>query len=397
MNQLLRRFRTARGAGRSPASGWRRWVASLLAVVALMLLLDLGHRLLQGRADAPLFRVVVNGEPLTLDAETHAELGRNLDRLTVRLQDDVAAAMRPWVDERLEASFAPLEAAVPGYLDWYYSLSGSYLRLGMAVAGDLDEWLDAQLHERLVAASGVEQALAELEAEYPQRLARVQEGLMQGAAQRLHQEYAPRQAAPVEEGEGPVHALDLDLVLQRALHDSLDAMRWGTATLGGAGIGPVAGRALAQRLGSGAALQGSRMAVRSLLARLGANTARSLATGGAAAAATSPTGPGAMVVGTATAAVSLAGFVGSEYALLKVQEAHYRPGMEAQLHEEIDRAREELAHALEDLAAGSTMTLASRMEHHAGEAEKSEQMPEEYRIFGRVKSSSSGDKASSPR
>ncbi|PXX97431.1 hypothetical protein [Halomonas sp. LBP4] len=368
---------------RPSPSGWRRWATSLLAVVALMLLLDLGHRLLQDRADAPLFRVVVNGESLLLDGETHAEFGRDLDRLAARLQQDVAAGMRPWVDERLEAAFAPLEAAVPGYLDWYYSLSGSYLRLGMAVAGELDGWLDTQRHERLVAASGVEQALAELEADYPQRLARVQEGLMQGVAQRLHREYAPRQAAPAEEGEGPVHALDLDLVLRQAFDDSLDASRWGTATLGGAGIGLVAGRALAQRLGSGAALQGGRMAVRSLLARLGANTARSLASGGAAAAATAPSGPGAMLIGTATAAVSLAGFVGSEYALLKVQEAHYRPGMETELHEEIDRAREELARSLEGVAAGSAMTLASRMEHHAGQAEQGTQTPEEYRIFGR--------------
>lgn len=368
---------------RPSASGWRGWVASLLVVVVLMLLLDLGHRLLQGRAETQLFRVVVNGESLLLDAETHAELGRDLDRLTAQLQQDVAAGMQPWVDKRLEAAFAPLEAAVPGYLDWYYSLAGSYLRLGMAVAGELDDWLDAQRHERLVAASGVEQALAELEAEYPQRLARVQEGLMQGAAQRLHREYAPRQATPAEAGEGPVHALDLDLVLQRALHDSLDATRWGTATLGGAGIGLVAGRALAQRLGAGTALQGSRMAMRSLLARLGANTARSLASGGAAAAATSPSGPGAMLIGTATAAVSLAGFVGSEYALLNAQEALYRPAMETQLLDEIVQARQELSRSLERVTANSTATLASRMTHHAGRAEAGAQMPEEYRIFGR--------------
>lgn len=367
---------------RPSASGWRGWVASLLAVMALMLLLDLGHRLLQGRTEAPLFRVVVNGESLLLDADTHAEFGRDLDRLTARLQQDVAAGMQPWVDERLEAAFAPLEAAVPGYLDWYYSLSGSYLRLGMAVAGELDDWLDAQRHERLVAASGVEEALAELEAEYPQRLAQMQQERMQGAAQRLLREYAPRQAASAEKGEGPVHALDLDLVLQRALHDSLDAARWGTATLGGAGIGLVVRRALAQRLGAGAAVQGSRAAMRSLLARLGTNTARSLVSGGAAAAATSPTGPGAMVIGTATTAVALAGFVGSEYALLKTQEALYRPAMEIQLLDEIVQARQELSRSLERVTVNSTATLASRMTHHAGRAEAGAQTPEEYRIFG---------------
>ncbi|WP_416137298.1 hypothetical protein ACM26W_12395 [Halomonas sp. HK25] len=120
---------------RLPLSVWRCWVASLLAIVAL-LLLDLGRGLLQDRVDTSLLRVVVNGEPLVLDAETRAEFGRDLEHHTAGLQDDVAAAMRPWLDERLEAAFTPLEAAVPGYLDWYYLLTGNYLRLGMAVAGD---------------------------------------------------------------------------------------------------------------------------------------------------------------------------------------------------------------------------------------------------------------------
>ncbi|PMR67712.1 hypothetical protein [Halomonas heilongjiangensis] len=374
--------RRTRGMAWWPVCGWRRWAASLLAVMALMLLLDHGHRLLQGRAEAPLFRVVVNGESLLLDAETHAEFGRDLDRLTARWQENVVASMQPWVDERLEAAFAPLEAAVPGYLDWYYSLAGSYLRLGMAVAGELDDWLDAQLHERLVAASGVEEALAELEADYPQQLARMQQERMQGVVQRLHEAYEPRQATPAAEGERPVQALDLDLALGQALHDGLDVSRWGTATLGGAGVGLVAGRALAQRLGAGAAVQGSRVVVRGLVARLGVNTARSLATGGMAAAAASPSGPGAMVIGTATTAIALAGFVGSEYALLKAQEALHRPAMQAQLLDEIDQARQETGRALDDLTVASVATLAARATHHAGRAEAGAQAPEAYRIFG---------------
>ncbi|MFY0992872.1 hypothetical protein [Halomonas sp. C05BenzN] len=372
--------------GRLPLSGWRRWGASLLAVVALLLLLVLGRGLFQDRADTPLFRVVVNGEPLVLDAETRAEFGRDLERLAAGLQDDVTAAMRPWVDERLETAFAPLEAAVPGYLDWYYSLTGSYLRLGMAVAGDLDEWLEAQLHERLVAASRVEQALVELEADYPRRLARVQRETMQGVAQRLHEAYQPRQAASVAAGQRPVHAHDLDLALQQALHDGLDAPRWGTASLGGAGIGLLAGRALAQRLGAGAAMQGSRLAVRGLVARLGANAARSLATGGAAAAATAPAGPGAMLIGAATTTVALAGVAGSEYALLKAQEALLRPTMQSRLLDEIAEARQEVGRTLDDVAMASTAALAARMTHHAGRAEGGAPAPEAYRIIERVSS-----------
>ncbi|QTF91499.1 hypothetical protein [Halomonas sp. BM-2019] len=372
----------SRFEGVARARGWRRWGLSLLVVTLLLLLLEGGHRWLESRSQAPLFRVIVAGESLTLDAETHAAFSRDLAALSHEAQEQLAARMATWVDARLEAAFAPLASAVPNYLDWYFSAPGSYQRLAVALVGDLDGWLDEQLHERLVAPSGVEAALAELQMDYPQRLAREQQALAAGLAATLRERYTPRQVA-AEAAEAERSHLDLDAILLHALNDGLDRSRWSAAAVGGSGVGLVAGRALAGRLGTGAAVQGSRMALRSLALRLGAGAARSLASGGAAAVATSPTGPGALVTGTLTAAATLAGIAGSEYALLKGQEARHRPAMEAQLQEALAEARVALALALEAATDATTREMEARLIRAASPDEAREESPKAYRILGR--------------
>lgn len=360
--------------------GWRRWMPTLLVVALLLLLLEGGHRWLESRSQTPLFRVIVAGESLTLDAETHAAFSRDLAALADDSRGRLAARMTPWVEARLAAAFAPLEAALPGYLDWYFSATGSYTRLGVALIGDLDDWLDEQLHARLVEPSGIEAALAELQADYPRRLAREQQRLVDALATTLHARYASRQAG-AEEGDGAPPTLDLDGVLQRSLHDGLDRSRWHVAAVGGGGAGLLAGRAMAARLGSTTAVQGSRMAVRSLAARLGAGTARALLGGGAAAAASAPTGPGALVAGTVTTAATLAGIAGSEFILLKAQEALQRPAMQAQLQEELARTQASMALTLEASTAGAARSLEERLARAASHEEA--QTPEAYRILGR--------------
>lgn len=375
-----------RRAGRACPSGWRRWGLSLLAVTLLLVLLEGGHRWLESRSQAPLYRVIVAGESLTLDAETHDDLVRDLAGLGGETQARLVARLAPWWEARLEAAFDPLTEAVPDYLDWYFSASGSYQRLGVALVGDLDDWMDAQLHERLVAPSGLEGSLAELQADYPERLVREQQALAEGMAAALHARYASRQveSAPQEEGR-PV--LDLDTVLRHALGDVRDRSRWSAAAVGGSSVGLVAGRALAGRLGAGAAVQASRVALRGLVLRLGTGTARSLASGGAAAVASSPTGPGALVVGSLTTAATLAGIAGSEYALLKGQEARHRPAMEAQLQEALDEARASLALSLEASTVATARDLQARVRRSVspdGPADDAEsETPAAYRILGR--------------
>ncbi len=362
---------------------WRGWGVSVLVVMALLLLFEIGHGWLAARSQAPLFRVIVAGESLTLDAEAHTDFSRDLSALATDTEKRLQARMRPWLDQRLEQAFAPVEAAVPDYLDWYYSPVGSYTRLGVALMGDLDAWLDEQLHRRLVEASGLESALADLQAEYPRRLASEQQGLADDMAATLQERYAPRQLTLEQEDERPIHELDLDGALQEALQDGRDTARWSMAAVGGSGGALLAGRALARRLGASAAAQGSRLALRGLVTRLGVGTARSLAAGGATSAATAPAGPGALVMGTVTTAVTLAGIAGSEYAMLKVQEARHRPAMASQLRNAIGQTRQRMQASLEAAVSAGAATLTGQLEAQMARAEDDEAVPSAYRILTR--------------
>ncbi|MBZ0332451.1 hypothetical protein KZO25_19250 [Halomonas sp. ANAO-440] len=360
------------------ARGWQPWGVSLLLVVLLMVALTQGYRALQDRSDAPLFRVVVSGETLILDAETHAAFGRELAELTQAAHPRLLQEMQLWIDERVDASFAPLEAAVPAYLDWYFSLRGSYHRLGVAIVGDLDEWLEAQLTERLIEESGFASALAELQADFPTQLALTHQVLVEDIGRTLHARFADRQAAGTSDSADAIHTIDLDLSLSQAFQGQWDTARWGTAGAG-AVVGFVTSRVLVQRLASGAAARGARVVAGRVVARLGVHGARSLAAGGTAAVATAPTGPGALLTG---AAVALAGFAGTEYALLKAEEALYRAEMAVELEAEVTRAKAEVKGMLESGTTGSATVLEQQLEVATRRAEASGGVSERYRIVG---------------
>ena len=146
------------------------------------------------------------------------------------------------------------------------------------------------------------------------------------------------------------------------------------------------GRPLARRLAAGTVGQGGRMALRALAMRLGAGAARSLASGGAAAAVTAPAGPGALMVGAATTAAGLAGIVGGEVALLKLQEARRRPALEARLFEGIEEARRDAAGALGLTVSAAAERLAKGLEAPVEKSEQAadEARPQAYRILDRL-------------
>ena len=355
------------------------WGLALLLVVVLMVTFGHFHRQLQERSDAPLFRVVINGEALILDGEAHASLGQEFHALAGRLDRGLHSEMQPWFDARLDAAFLPLETTVSDYLDWYFSLRGSYLRLAMALGGDMDEWLEEQLNERLVERSGVAAALTELAHDFEERLGQVQQRRMQEIGSTLHARYADRQAS----GEAAPEAtmFDFDLALERTFQGHGDEARWSAAGAGGL-VGLATGRLLAKRLVAGTAMQGSRALAGRLVARLGGHAARSLGTGAVATAATAPTGPAALLAGTAATAVALAGFAGTEYALLKTEEWRYRDAMQAEIEAEIARAKAQANHALDAAISDRAQAVERALQQAIREAEDGAAVPQQYRIFG---------------
>jgi hypothetical protein len=64
------------------------------------------------------------------------------------------AAARSGLADELHAAFDAARARVPGYLDWYYSLTGEYLRTFGVLSGDGVAYLRGQTSARLTPAAG---------------------------------------------------------------------------------------------------------------------------------------------------------------------------------------------------------------------------------------------------
>jgi hypothetical protein len=355
------------------------WGLTLLLVLLLMVALGYGYRQLQERSEAPLFRVVINGEALVLDGETHAALGKEFSVLAGRLDLYLRDEMQPWLDARLDTAFSALQAAIPDYLDWHFSLRGSYLRLAVALGGDLDEWLEAQLTERLIERSGIGASLEALESDFGMRLEQVQQRVVKEIGSKLHSRYANRQTTMASGTELPT--IDLDLLLERTLQGHWDEARWGSAGAGGV-VSFAAGRALTQRLVAGTAMQGSRALMARIAPRLGMHAARSVGTGAATTAVTAPAGPAALMAGTVATGMALAGFAGIEYALLKAEESRYRNDMQAELETELTRVKAEVRQALETVATDRAQALEREFQAGMRHAEDAGQVPSQYRILG---------------
>lgn len=313
-------------------------------------------RLLGERVEpGSVFALLLKGETLLLDASTLDALNHDLRRFTSEEQQQLAQVMSDWSQQQLDHLFALPQAGVERYLDWYYSLPGSYLRLFYALKGELPERLEKQLHQRAFEDSGFAQQLERLGQDYADRFQ--QELLQQQAAslqllqEQLYRDYSTRQVRAA--GADPVFTLKLDQALLPDFAASeADYQRWKQS----AGISAAAGTGLLvlpmARVMTGRMMQslGVRSATRitqQYLARLTPRLAAALAVSGTATAAASPSGPGALVVGV----TSLTLFVVSDWAMLKAEEAIYRDDKAAALYADLDAWREELSETLQQATA----------------------------------------------
>lgn len=353
------------------------WALSVLLLIPLMLLVDQGYQQLRDTAQEPLLRLVIKGETLHLDSAAQAELASMLPAEITAYERHIRSDMQRWTDRQLHQAFAALEAGVDPYLDWHFSAGGSYMRLLVALGGDLDDWTARQVQERLVAATDFDDHIAGLENRFINELDRVQRDRMQLVQQAIYDRFAAYRQAGGETEDDNAYALDMDLLVGELLDVRLDSARFGTSI--GAGL---AGGMVARRIATGPALQQGRLLVTRFLARMGVQAGRSAAVAGGAAGASAPaTGPGALVVGGVVFAGTLAAFVGTEYLALNLQEKAQRPQLEAQLREDIVGARAALAAQLRGITVRSSRATAQAFLADIDTAQRVQGVPERYWIF----------------
>ena len=139
----------------------------LLALLSVAALLKGGRDLAETRTPVerePVWRVIVHGDVHLLDEAAfrrfQAQLHRSVDRRFSKLHGEADQL----VEKQVAEVFAPVYAAIPAYADWYYSLTGEYLRYAHALGSGIAGYMEQKLKEILFDETGMEQALAELPA-----------------------------------------------------------------------------------------------------------------------------------------------------------------------------------------------------------------------------------------
>jgi len=108
--------------------------------------------------------IVAPGESVLLDA---AALGKAHTKILEHLaakQTKARQALEATLDQELERIFGAADRQVPAFADWYYSLTGEYMRLFNAAFGDLSAFLAERLDELVFGPAGTAQAIDTLSA-----------------------------------------------------------------------------------------------------------------------------------------------------------------------------------------------------------------------------------------
>lgn len=284
------------------------------------------------------FALVVRGDTLLLDSRLLPALRQDLQAFSHAERQLLVERMQAWTGEELQPLLRLPEQGVSLYMDWYYSLPGSWLRLYHAVKGDLPDWLEQQLARQVFEQTGFLTGLQVFQTHYNRTWQQeIDRQLLAGREAwltQVHQQYVSQQPVAVNL-PAPEQVVELDDWLLIDLQTSqLDLQRWrqsaGVSAAAGAGLLALpTARMLASRLLQTTAARNAMRVTLQYLVRMTPRLAAALTVSGQATAAAAPTGPGALVTGL----VTLGAFVATDWVLLKAEEALYRDDKEAALRQ----------------------------------------------------------------
>lgn len=261
---------------------------------------------------------------------------RELQAQTLAQMDFQAATLL----QRSEAAHDQMVRNIDAFLDWYYSLTAEYLRIGALLTGQLEALMEEQLRNYLLRGD----AVAELETDLAAQLQAFSE-LRASLATKTEALLADNRLEPT--GAVSVReTLSLAAVLQTPDHRGLLDLQARSIAGGGAALvsGLVAGKIVAKAVGKGSLKMGAKA-----LTKVASSKAVSGISGaGAGAAAGAAVGSVIPGVGTAIGA-AVGGVIGGlvvglgvEYALLTAEEYFARDTFRAELIEAVEASRAEL-------------------------------------------------------
>lgn len=319
---------TATNANHPAPDTDRRRLAYLVAVVVAMAALlwtlavqDPWGWLLPGRVGIEIERQVY------LVPERHLNrLSQSRPEWLSDAEAQALARMEQGVSRELDRLFERVHGRVPGFVDWYYSMTGVTLRLIAAIpnpfGGNGSDVLSGAVTDHLFPAKAWQAELAALDGAVVELYGRELAALEDRWLAWLARELAPyRRDEPLPPGQATI---DLNERVQVHVADILEADRVGIQAVAGLGAGALLARGAIARVNA-------RVASARAAARLGGRG--TAATGAAACGVSGPLAIGCGVV------VFTGITLGTEWALLRADEALNREALEQAMHRGVDALR----------------------------------------------------------
>jgi hypothetical protein len=270
---------------------------------------------------------------IEIDRQVYLVPERHLTRLSQSrpewLSDAEAQAlarMEQGVNRELDRLFDRVHGRVPGFVDWYYSMTGVTLRLIAAIPnpfrGNGTDVLTGAVTEHLFPTEAWQGELAALDRAVADLYGRELVALEDRWLAWLARELAPyRRDEPLPPGQATI---DFNQRVQAHAADIFEADRVGIQAAAGLGAGSLLARGAIARLNA-------RVASARAAARLGGRG--TAATGAAACGVSGPLAIGCGVV------VFTGITLGTEWALLRADEALNRGALEQAMHQGVDALR----------------------------------------------------------
>ncbi|WP_419605196.1 hypothetical protein [Thiolapillus sp.] len=304
-----------------------------------------------------LLYVILNGEQRVVPEAKRLQLSLDIQSAVDEEQGKLLERMRQQIDAAVDTAFAPVHDHVGDFADWYYSLTGEYMRYAHAVGGDMGEYMQQQLKETVFLPAALEANLDNMLADINARLSRDIRQSGDRFSSRLQLVIAAG-SWPVGSGE-PVFggSLNLDEMFASGVQlSSRDLNRQVVAALAATGTGVVlakgVGAVVVKKTLAKVAGTKSFHVASALLAKLVAKSAVKgggmLAGAGAGTAICSPAGPGALVCG---AIGGLIAWLAVDKAVIELDEALNRDVFEDDMHAAITAQQQQLKAALQQAYA----------------------------------------------
>jgi len=351
------------------------WALSGLVILLVLAATLFAHRYLMDTAPPPL-QIVFREGAVTLAENDAVRLLSELEERFSGQEQHLADQLDEWQEASVETLRHTFQLASKDFLDWYFSPVGSYTRLIATLAGGIEELLQEQIEERLTSRVDLESQWGVLMAEHHAQALVIQQDWLGSTLAEQYERFELTTQDSVVDGADPDYpVLNLGFATDSAWSNYSDKQRWTLSVL--AGTAPAVVRELGSRLLRSGAMKAGLAIIRRAMPRLGVHLARSAATGAATGAASGPLG-----VATAPAVFigSLGVTVGTEYALLKLDESRHRPAME----EELEQIWAEIEQTIRSQFQENRVARAGELRQQLKLAteEQNAQLPVTYRILG---------------